>query len=712
MTLWPGTCIVHEQFSEREIIRLKAQHPDAKLAAHPECPEAILKHADHVGSTRSILNYVTTAPGRTFLIATEEGIIHQMKKLAPDREYIPVPPDNGCRCNECPFMKLNTLEKLYLCLRDERPEILLPEELRKAAEKPLLRMLELLPSLRLRRPAPPGAPARLDAGSSAGPPRVSRGRASLDSRRSSRPRCILREELGRAAARVSLGGRRAAGRHDRDDGPGRDARARRARREVRRASSRGSRSRGGSSSCSTPISPGEEAAAPAPPCPRRRRLAQPLRARPRDPDGRARGAEPPPAHVRHRDRDAPFRRRRRRHALPDPRHAQDRARACVRSTGRPSATAAARITGTICPRWSSSRTTTGGWPAASRAPSRPPGRGLPRRRPSKSRSSRRRSSRRGARRPGADRILIDNQTPETVARWCAHRARGRPAALRRGLRQHDARRRVRAYALAGRRRGLGRRADALGRRGRHLARARAPHERRNDRRPRPRHGCRRLRGRARRGARRRRGHDRHAGRRGPRVQHLLRAGRHRRAARPATRPRSSPPTSSARATGSARPRPSRCIAREGPDLVQTLLVEELAVPFDREGAGFHWTLEGAHSVPRVLHVKDETGAPIERALIEACRTRNQHPVAPRDDRRRPADALARLDRPDRPLPPAGRHRRVPARARDDGAVDAAARARDDPRDRRPRPGLPPHDQSPRGPRRRLRHGAARRARAS
>ncbi len=130
MTLWPGACIVHEQFSEREIVRLKVQHPGAKLAAHPECPEPILAHADHVGSTRSILNYVTTAPFKTFLIATEEGIIHQMKKLAPDREFIPVPPDNGCRCNECPFMKLNTLEKLYLCLRDERPEIVLPEEMR------------------------------------------------------------------------------------------------------------------------------------------------------------------------------------------------------------------------------------------------------------------------------------------------------------------------------------------------------------------------------------------------------------------------------------------------------------------------------------------------------------------------------------------------------------------------------------------------------
>jgi quinolinate synthase len=143
MTLWPGTCIVHEQFSEREMVRLKTLYPDALVAAHPECPEGILKYADHVGSTRSILQFATTAPGTRFLIATEEGIIHQMRKLAPDREYIPLPPDNGCRCNECPFMKLNTLEKLYLCLRDERPEIVMPEELRKAAEKPLLRMLEL-----------------------------------------------------------------------------------------------------------------------------------------------------------------------------------------------------------------------------------------------------------------------------------------------------------------------------------------------------------------------------------------------------------------------------------------------------------------------------------------------------------------------------------------------------------------------------------------
>jgi quinolinate synthase len=143
MTLWPGTCIVHEQFSEREMLRLKAQYPDALVAAHPECPDGILKYADHVGSTRSILQFATTAPGKRFLIATEEGIIHQMRKIAPDREYIALPPENGCQCNECPFMKLNTIEKLYLCLRDERPEIVLPEELRRAAERPLLRMLEL-----------------------------------------------------------------------------------------------------------------------------------------------------------------------------------------------------------------------------------------------------------------------------------------------------------------------------------------------------------------------------------------------------------------------------------------------------------------------------------------------------------------------------------------------------------------------------------------
>ena len=142
LTLWPGTCIVHEQFSERELVRLKIAHPRAKIAAHPECPEAILKHADHVGSTKSILNYVTTNGAPEFLIATEPGILHQMEKAAPGKTFIPLPADT-CACNLCPFMKKNTVEKIYLAMRDETPEITIPEDVRAAAEKSLLRMLEL-----------------------------------------------------------------------------------------------------------------------------------------------------------------------------------------------------------------------------------------------------------------------------------------------------------------------------------------------------------------------------------------------------------------------------------------------------------------------------------------------------------------------------------------------------------------------------------------
>ena len=142
MVLWPGTCIVHEQFSERELVRLKVHHPGARVAAHPECPEAILAHADHVGSTKSILDYVTRTDAKEFLVATEPGIIHQMEKAAPGKTFIPLPADT-CACNLCPFMKKNTLEKVYLALRDERPEILLPEDVRRGAEKALLRMLEL-----------------------------------------------------------------------------------------------------------------------------------------------------------------------------------------------------------------------------------------------------------------------------------------------------------------------------------------------------------------------------------------------------------------------------------------------------------------------------------------------------------------------------------------------------------------------------------------
>jgi quinolinate synthase len=142
MILWPGTCIVHEQFSERELVRLRVRHPQAKVAAHPECPESILKHADHVGSTKSILKYVTENEAPEFLVATEPGILHQMQKAAPAKRFIPLPADT-CACNLCPFMKKNSVEKVYLALRDETPEIEIPEDVRAGAERALQRMLEL-----------------------------------------------------------------------------------------------------------------------------------------------------------------------------------------------------------------------------------------------------------------------------------------------------------------------------------------------------------------------------------------------------------------------------------------------------------------------------------------------------------------------------------------------------------------------------------------
>ena len=143
MVLWPGACSVHVIFSERRLIRLKAEHPDALVLAHPECEERVLRLADHIGSTTSILNYATTSPARSFIVVTESGIIHQMKKACPDKEFIPAPPDSGCSCNECPYMRLNTLEKVYLCMRDRLPEISLPEDLRVKCLVPLQRMLEL-----------------------------------------------------------------------------------------------------------------------------------------------------------------------------------------------------------------------------------------------------------------------------------------------------------------------------------------------------------------------------------------------------------------------------------------------------------------------------------------------------------------------------------------------------------------------------------------
>lgn len=146
MLLWQGTCIVHEMFSEKELIKLKAKHPDAPVAAHPECPDNIVQHADHTGSTSSILKFALESEADTIIIATEPGIIHQMEKAAPHKTFIGAPgADGNCSCNTCPYMALNTMEKLYLCLRDLGPEIDLDEDTRVAAEKPLRRMLEMSP---------------------------------------------------------------------------------------------------------------------------------------------------------------------------------------------------------------------------------------------------------------------------------------------------------------------------------------------------------------------------------------------------------------------------------------------------------------------------------------------------------------------------------------------------------------------------------------
>lgn len=146
MLLWQGTCIVHEMFSEKELIKLKAKHPGAPVAAHPECPDNIVQHADHTGSTSSILKFALESEADTIIIATEPGIIHQMEKAAPHKTFIGAPgADGNCSCNTCPYMALNTMEKLYLCLRDLGPEIDLDEETRIAAEKPLRKMLEMSP---------------------------------------------------------------------------------------------------------------------------------------------------------------------------------------------------------------------------------------------------------------------------------------------------------------------------------------------------------------------------------------------------------------------------------------------------------------------------------------------------------------------------------------------------------------------------------------
>ncbi|TNE39550.1 MAG: quinolinate synthase NadA [Sphingomonadales bacterium] len=144
MLLWPGVCIVHEAFSETELMKLKVEHPNAPIAAHPECPPYILDHADYVGSTSGILDYAKAMDGDTLIVATEPHIIHQMEKAVPEKTFIGAPgADGNCNCNVCPYMALNTMEKLYLCLRDLEPRIEIEESLRLEAKKSLDRMMEM-----------------------------------------------------------------------------------------------------------------------------------------------------------------------------------------------------------------------------------------------------------------------------------------------------------------------------------------------------------------------------------------------------------------------------------------------------------------------------------------------------------------------------------------------------------------------------------------
>ncbi|GMU96167.1 quinolinate synthase NadA [Ignavibacterium album] len=144
MLLWEGSCIVHETFSERKILDLKLRYPEAKLIAHPECEEPVLMHADFIGSTSRLLKFIQEDSSTSYIVATETGIIHQMKKARPDKIFIPAPPqDESCSCNECPYMKLNTMEKVYLCMKNKFPAINLDEELRLKALKPIERMLEM-----------------------------------------------------------------------------------------------------------------------------------------------------------------------------------------------------------------------------------------------------------------------------------------------------------------------------------------------------------------------------------------------------------------------------------------------------------------------------------------------------------------------------------------------------------------------------------------
>jgi quinolinate synthase len=143
LVLWDGACMVHEIFSQQKIQSLKQQHPEALVIAHPECEEPVLKLADFIGSTTALLNFSMKNPANSFIVVTESGILHQMQKSAPEKTFIPAPPTNNCACNDCPHMKLNTLEKVYLCMKHEQPQVNVAAEIFQDALKPLKRMLEI-----------------------------------------------------------------------------------------------------------------------------------------------------------------------------------------------------------------------------------------------------------------------------------------------------------------------------------------------------------------------------------------------------------------------------------------------------------------------------------------------------------------------------------------------------------------------------------------
>ncbi|MBK6522248.1 MAG: quinolinate synthase NadA [Sphingobacteriaceae bacterium] len=143
MVLWDGSCMVHEIFSLEKLIKLKIQNPNAKIIAHPECEAAILEHADFIGSTTALLNFTKKSNDKEFIVLTETGILHQMQKTSPNKTFIPAPPNNSCACNDCPYMKLNTLEKIYISLKYEQPELVMNKDLMEKAKLPILKMLEL-----------------------------------------------------------------------------------------------------------------------------------------------------------------------------------------------------------------------------------------------------------------------------------------------------------------------------------------------------------------------------------------------------------------------------------------------------------------------------------------------------------------------------------------------------------------------------------------